>query len=121
MDEKRKPVGIISVALTLLVLGGCGGGQKPQSRAEPITRLGEFYVGMPWEEALIYLPKDPELHHFERLFKDSPKRGEAMYYVLAKYVTEDEEKNGDKVNKIVLTLDHTKTIIRIHFSPVQEE
>ena len=101
MDEKRIPAGIVSVVLTLLVLAGCDGDQKPQPAAEPITRLGKFYVGMPWEEATKYLHKDVEIQKPGIVWERDPERGEPMYLVEGKY------------KDFVLTLDHTKSIIRI--------
>ena len=94
--EKRRRVWSAAIVAALMV-AGCG---KPE-RAEPFTRLGEFYVGMPWEEATKYLGDDVEVHKFGILYKEDPKRGEPVYGV------RDEDKN------VALMLDNSKTIIRI--------
>ena len=87
--------------MTLLVVAGCDGGQKPELRAEPITRLGKFYVGMPWDEATKYLHKDVKAQKLGKVWERDPERGEPMYWIEGKY------------KDFVLTLDHTKSIIQI--------
>jgi hypothetical protein len=84
-------------------------------RPEPITRLGEFYVGMPWDEATKYLPTNPEYEQFERFYENGPKRGEPVGFVKTKHREEDGQPN------ILLVLDDTKSIIRIDYSRIQDE
>jgi hypothetical protein len=84
-------------------------------RPEPITRLGEFYVGMPWDEARKYLPMNPEYLPFERFHENGPKRGEPVGYVKTKHWEEGGQRN------ILLMLDSTKSIIRIDYSRIQDD
>ena len=77
------------------------GGQNHSNPQIPITRLGKFYVRMPWDEATKYLHKDVKALKFGKVWERDPERGEPMYWVDGKY------------QDFVLTLDHTKSVIQI--------
>jgi hypothetical protein len=67
------------------------------------TRWGEFYVGMPYEEAKLLLPEDEELKGLEILYEGGPKPGDIFQWV------EGEDHRG----KFWLFFDKSLHVVRI--------